>query len=175
MALLEEVDDDPQEFRDTFVCGIAMIRRVGHAIDVESRPRTHQFGQWWSQMNENPLHQCIHGVRNLVLKRIDEGTQVRHEVHVTDTAMATATAYDATVSTETTRINVARDGREEEYTFSATPTSKQELAEPTYRRTWVFAGGDCDGQELIPALRRYLKWMRDCIIPEAERLLARTD
>ncbi|MEV5162648.1 hypothetical protein [Streptomyces sp. NPDC053728] len=69
LELLEEVSEDTQEFTDVFVPSVAMIRRVGHAIDVESKGvRTHQFGEWWSQSKKNSLLRCVTDVRNLVFR-----------------------------------------------------------------------------------------------------------
>ncbi|MET9956426.1 hypothetical protein ABZ135_33435 [Streptomyces sp. NPDC006339] len=173
LEILEELtDDDPEAFRDSFVGAIAVIRRVGHAVDFESKQlgRTSQFSQWWKKSEEDRRHLCVKDVRDLVLHEATEEAQVRHEVLGTGTAISNVTAYNPAVITATAHIDVVRDGGQpERYTFSAMPTPPEaEQAGPTFRRTWVFANGSCAGDALLPALREYLKWMRDDVIPRAE-------
>ncbi|MEV1079547.1 hypothetical protein AB0I98_15015 [Streptomyces sp. NPDC050211] len=172
LEILEELADDQEEFQDSFVGAIAVIRRVGHAVESESKVlgRTSGFGQWWRGTADDPRLKCVKGARDLVLKEAGEAAQVQHEVLVSDAAMARATAYNPSVITES-HIDVVRDGTAPaRYTFSvpsASPTDSG-AADLTYRRTWVFTSGECAGEELIPALRRFLDWMRDEAIPRAE-------
>ncbi|MDI3407670.1 hypothetical protein [Streptomyces cavernicola] len=178
LQLLEELIDDREAFEDAFVGAIAVIRRVGNAVDFEStKLATLKFKELWSESGKDRRFLCVKDVRNLVLHEASEEARVRHEVLAIDTAMARATAYNPTVITGTAHIDVVRDGEEpERYTFSTTPPPPEtERVEPTYRRTWMVANGKCAGEELIPTLRKYLEWMRDEVIPEAERLLETSD
>ncbi|WP_410540559.1 hypothetical protein [Streptomyces sp. KL2] len=173
LEILEELADDPEEFRDSFVGAIAVIRRVGHVVHSESKElgRTAAFGQWWRRESAaDRRFKCVKDARDLVLKEAEEAARVQHEVLVSDAAMGRATAYNPSVATES-HIDVVRDGTEQErYTFSVPSASAADngAAGPTYRRTWVFASGECVGEELIPALRQFLDWMRDDAIPKAE-------
>jgi hypothetical protein len=170
LTILEELanDDDPEAFKDSFVGAIAVIRSVGNAVQTETKSlgRTFQFAQWWKQSESDPRYQCVKDTRDLVLKEAGEAAQVHHEVLVTDVAMANATAYDAAVTTGTSRIDVTtNEGKTETDTFSSAP----EPSAATYRRTWVFANGRCAGQELLPVLREFLEWMSNDVIPRAEQ------
>lgn len=171
LEILEELADDQEEFENSFVGAIAVIRRVGNVVQFESKQlgQTDAFNQWWAESSKHRRFTCIKDVRDLVLKEAGEGAQVKHDVLVSEAAMASATAYEATVITKS-HIDVGRDAEEpERYTFSGPPPrpDANETA-PTSRRTWVFASGECAGEKLIPALHRFLKWMRDDAIPKAE-------
>ncbi|MEU6618963.1 hypothetical protein [Streptomyces parvus] len=173
LEILEELTDDQEEFEDSFVGAIAVIRRVGNVVDSESKAlgRTSGFDQWWrGTAGDDRRYKCVKDARDLVLKEAGEAAQAQHEVLVPGAATARATAYNPSVITES-RIDVVRDGTElARYTFSTPPASPTDsgAAAPTYRRRWVFRGGECAGEELIPALRRFLDWMRDDAIPRAE-------
>ncbi|MGP3974469.1 hypothetical protein ACTWQF_10780 [Streptomyces sp. 8N114] len=172
LDVLQELADDPEAFRGSFVGAIGVIRRVGHVVDFESKKsgRGPQFRQWWEESTKDRRHVCVKDVRDLVLHEAVEEAQVRHEVVGTGTAGAIAEAYNPTVITGTAHIDVVRDGeRPERYTFRTTPTPPEaDQAGRTYRRTWVIANGKCAGDALLPVLRDYLKWMRGDAIPRAE-------
>ncbi|MFE9023787.1 hypothetical protein ACFYNL_35175 [Streptomyces sp. NPDC007808] len=173
LEILEELVDDQEEFQDSFVGAIAVIRRVGHVIESESKTlgRTSKFDQWWRlTAAQDRRFKCVKGARDLVLKEAEEAAQVQHKAGVSDTPTVRVTAYNPSVITES-HIDVVREGTESaRYTFSAPSTSPTDsgAAAETYPRTWVFASGECAGEELIPALRRFLTWMRDEAIPKAE-------
>jgi hypothetical protein len=66
---------------------------------------------------------------------------------------------------------LVRDGETVERRELNTTAPRAAAPGQAHRSMWVFSGGECDGEELLPALRRYLDWMRDEIISEAECLL----
>ncbi|MFF8280027.1 hypothetical protein ACF05T_28690 [Streptomyces lateritius] len=174
LEILEELADDQEEFQDSFVGAIAVIRRVGHVVESESKTlgRTPKFDQWWRGIAaKDRRFKCVKDARDLVLKEAEEAAQVQHEAFVSDTPTVRVTAYNASVITES-HIDVVREGTESaRYTFSGPPSASPRdsgAAAGTYRRTWVFASGECAGDELIPALRRFLTWMCDEVIPKAE-------
>ncbi|SEO01098.1 hypothetical protein [Actinacidiphila rubida] len=171
LEILEELTDDQEEFQDSFVGAIAVVRRVGHTIDFESKKlgRTETFDQWWKKSSADHRFKCVKDARDLVLHEGGEEARVKHEVLVSDVPMVKASAYDATVITKSHTDFVGDEEGPERYTFSAPPPpADAEEAGPTYRRTWVFASGECAGEELIPALRGFLDWMSDDAIPRAE-------
>lgn len=171
LELLEELVDDPDAFRDSFVGAIGVIRRVGNAVEFESKElgRAPKFSQWWKESANDRRHVCVKDVRNLVLHEASEGAQVQHEVVGTGTAESVVEAYNPTVVTSTAHIDVVADGEQQRYTFRTTPTPPGAgKVGPTYRRSWVIANGKCAGDPLLPALSDYLKWMGDEVIPRAE-------
>lgn len=174
LEILEETEGEHEVFLDAFISAIAMIRNVGSVIDSESKGnREHSFATWWDQTAANPLYRCIKEVRDLTFKRLEDRVHIKHEVNVT-TAVATGTAYNPTVRiSDATQVEVSQDGRVVE-TREVRMTAEAEAESgaqdtPTYSRRWMFSGGQCDGQELLPALHQFLDWMRDDVIPEAER------
>jgi hypothetical protein len=156
--------DNSEQFRDEFVSCIAMIHRVGPIIDAESkRHRTHAFGTWWTATAQDPLFHFITEVRNAEFKRAEDRKRAHHNIHV----------HDTVTSSESVHIAVIRDGQVvEERSYRDPPPPPQPTPEPTHTVTWYFAGGRHDGQEVLPLLRRYLDWIRNVLLPEAEHRTA---
>ncbi|MFD9984457.1 hypothetical protein ACFWZJ_29195 [Streptomyces massasporeus] len=188
LNLLEDAVDTREGFLDVLVGGIAVIRSVGQVVHTEAPKGFQDFDQWWKQTRHDSRLVCVKDLRDLVLKEREEGaTHVRHEVSA-GTAEVTVTAYDPTVVisgdgavtgdagmvTETVHIKLVRDSATVERRALTTTAPRAAAPGPAHRSTWVFSGGECDGEALLPALRRYLDWMRDEIIPKAERLLTGT-
>lgn len=153
-------DTGGEKFRDKFVSCIAMIGRVGSMISSETDGcRTIAFGNWWKKTEQDPLLSFIKDVRNAEFKRGDNRKNVHHYRYVYDSAPATDSIGGESSSTPPG----AR---------SATPLRVQPETRNTDASLWFFRGGQYDGQEVIPLLRRHLDWLAETIIPEAERLLA---
>jgi hypothetical protein len=153
---------DGERFRDEFVPCIGMIQRVGPIIDAESKGhRTAAFGPWWKATAQDPLLRFVADVRNAEFKRGEDRKQAQHDLHLHDTITMSSSL----------KIEVIRDGQVvEERSYSDPPPSPPSTPEPTHKVTWYFAGGSHDGQEVLALLRQYLDWVRDTILPEAERL-----
>ncbi|MFC8095339.1 hypothetical protein [Streptomyces sp. NPDC057301] len=178
LVLLEEVAQatDADLFGNVLACSLPMIRNIGPVLDAESQgARTAAFGMWWANTRDDKRHQCIAELRNAVFKGMEEDRVQVAEAEVRVTAPEEkVTAYNPTVvTTETTRVEVKhiREGQvvDEQVITMTVPANVEDG--PTVRRKWVIVGGDCDGQDLLGALRNYVEWMRDEILPEAERLL----
>jgi hypothetical protein len=152
-------DTESEKFRDKFVSCIAMIGRVGSMIDSETDgSRTIAFGNWWEKTKHDPLLRFIKDVRNAEFKRGDNRKNVHHYRYVYDSAHASD------------RVGGQLSG-EPPGASSATPLQVQPDTPGTDASLWFFRGGQYDGQEVIPLLRRHLDWLGQTIIPEAERLL----
>lgn len=159
-AATKEVD----AFRQQFVIAVAMIRRVGSIIDEESRGRrTNAFGEFWTQTADDPLHKFIVEVRNAEFKR-GERRQV---------ALRKGTLHASAQAGASVGMTVIRaDGSTEEVpTHVSDPPSVQPAPPPVqWSVTMLFAGGAYDGQDVVPLLDQYLTWLKDVVLPTADRL-----
>jgi hypothetical protein len=153
-------DTDSDEFRDEFVSCIAMIGRVGPMIDSETKGcRTPVFGNWWKTTAQERLLRFITEVRNAEFKRGENRTNVHHYRYVSDSACASDTvSVGGELSGQPAGLSAKGPVQ------SSAPVAKSSL--------WFFSGGQYNGQEVIPLLRRHLDWLDQTVIPEAERLLA---
>jgi hypothetical protein len=148
-----------EKFRDEFVSCIAMIGRVGSMIGSETDGcRTIAFGNWWKKIEQDFLLRFIKDVRNAEFKRGDNRKNVHHYRYLYDSASASDS------------VGEGLSGKLPDAS-SATLLQVQPDTPSTDASLWFFRGGQYDGQEVIPLLRRHLDWLGQTIIPEAERLL----
>ncbi|GAA1821437.1 hypothetical protein HC028_11335 [Planosporangium flavigriseum] len=150
------------EFRDEFVSCIGMIQRVGPILYNETKGhRTATFGAWWQTTGQDPLFRFMADVRNAEFKRAENRKVAHHDVVV----------HEVVTVTDAVHVAVIRDGKVvEEHSHSDPLPPPPVVPEPTHTVTWYFSGGTYDGQEVLGLLRQYLVWIRDVLIPTAERL-----
>lgn len=152
-------DTGSEKFRDEFVSCIALIGRVGSMIASETTGcRTVAFGDWWKKTEQGPLSRFIKDVRNAEFKCGDDRKNVHHYRYVYDSARASD------------GVGGGLRG-EPSGASSSTPLQIQLGTPSTDASLWFFRGGQYDGHEVIPLLRRYLDWLGQTIIPKAEQLL----
>jgi hypothetical protein len=159
---LESTVDDSDRFRDEFVSCISMIQRVGSILDEESKGhRTAEFGQFWKATGDDPLFRFMADVRNAEFKRGEDRKSAQHEVGI----------FDTLTMTSSLNIKVIRGGEVvEERTNDDPPPDPPPTPESTHTIAWYFRGGAHDGEEVLGLVRRYVAWLRDTIIPQAEAL-----
>lgn len=176
LQLLEEAQGDQQEFREAFVCAITVARRVSHVIIKETesfkRPRFVEWCDYWDALGEDDLINCVIEARNAVLKEGGgEERTARADLEVDAPGVTGAvTAFGPRVETGTTLTTEIAENEQVVERFTITVPS--EPVAPSSRLTWVLVAKGCRERELLPALRDYLRRMRDEIIPEAQRLIS---
>lgn len=163
---LRAVKDNSEQFRDRFPLVMAAVQRVGSIIDHETEGhRTPQFGDWWKRTQSNPLFLFMRDVRNAEFKR-GESRQAAH-VQVTFRDFASAQDFFS--------YQVIRDGEviQEGRSQPSEQAAPALAAMPPIPHTvdWYFSGGGLyDGQEVFSVVDRYIAWLRDEVLPVAERL-----
>jgi hypothetical protein len=169
---LRAAKDNSELFRDKFPFAIAAVHRVGSIIDYETKGhRTQQFGDWWKETQHEPLFLFLREVRNAEFKRGE-----RQQVSV---VFASAT-IDQRIIIEGTALVLDRDGGVVEDSEALNPPSDaapeppKPSTDPSPRWEFVgvghFKGGEFDGYEVFALLDRYIGWLRETILPTAERL-----
>jgi hypothetical protein len=162
---LRAAKDHPELFRDRFVSAMGMVQRVGSLIAEEtSGHRTGKFGEWWKQTQSDPLYIFMRDVRNAEFKR-GESRQAAH-VQVTFSDFASAQDFFS--------YQVIRDGEviQEGRGQPSQPAARPSAALPIpHTIDWYFSGGgQYDGQEIFAVVDRYIAWLREDVLPTAERL-----
>jgi hypothetical protein len=162
---LKGAKDSPELFRDKFVSTMGMVQRVGSLIAEEtSGHRTGEFGEWWKQTQREPLFVFMRDVRNAEFKRGES----RQAAHVQVTFSDFASAQDFFSYQVIRDSEVIQEGRSQPSEPAARPS-----AAPLIPHTvdWFFSGGGLyDGHEVLSVVDRYLTWLRENVLPTAERL-----
>lgn len=156
----------PALFRDRFVSAIGMVQRVGSIIDEETKGhRTTEFGMCWKKTQSDPLHKFMRDVRNAEFKRGESRQRAAHRVgaespiHISSSVTWEHRDKDG---------RVLGRGRRWDPPFEPLPGPRTTVVQST---DWHFTGGGkADGQEVLSVLDRYLTWLRDDVLPMAERL-----
>jgi hypothetical protein len=170
IAELRAARNNSEQFRDKFPLVMAAVQRVGSIIDHETEGhRTPQFGNWWTRTQDNPLFVFMRDVRNAEFKRADRRQRATHygraELHIRSSFSARGEVRDE-------EGRVKEGGRlSEPPSPSPEPPSPKPQTTTTESTDWYFwGGGQYDGQEVFTLLDRYIAWLRDDILPMAERL-----
>jgi hypothetical protein len=159
---LGDHEDNADRFRDKFVSCVGMIQRVGAILDGESKGhRTSAFGAFWKTTQDNPHFHFMADVRNAEFKRGEDRKTASHQL-----------GLSSSVTTHSSlNIQITHDGEVVgETTVTDPPPVNVPEPEPTHTMAWYFKGGDYDGDEVLPFLRNYMDWIRNIILPEAEKL-----
>lgn len=148
-----------------------MVAAVGTTIDDEGKgPR---FRAWWKETQHEPMLQFMGEVRAAAHRR---GRRRATRVVFASASLGFQIGGSATAHV------IDRDGRAVEDSEPPSPLLQEPPPpEPPKASTdpppqWEFVGegkfkgGEFDGQEVFGFLDRYLAWLRDCLIPTAERL-----
>jgi hypothetical protein len=162
---LRAAKDNPELFRYRFRMAMAAVQSVGSVFAAETKGhRTREFGEWWKETQCEPLFVFMREVRNAEFKR-GEARQAAHH-YVT---LGQAVEVESSLS-----ITVVQGGKViQEGSAQAEPARKPLPAPPVPNRSeWFFKGGVYDGQEVLPLLDRYVAWLREDVLPTAERLTA---
>jgi hypothetical protein len=148
--------NNPLAFRDAFVAFIGMASRVGSIIDGETRThRLSSFGDFWKSTQKDSLHMFVREVRNAEFKEARVRTRYQGRGYIT---------------TESKGVKLQIVFGDNEAFLMLAPET---LTPPDHNEaTWAFVGGEFDGQDVLVIMERYLAWLRDSILPEAERLTA---
>jgi hypothetical protein len=162
---LRAAKDDSELFRDRFPLLMAAVQRVGSIIDHETKGhRTPQFGDWWKRTQSEPLFVFMREVRNAEFKRGEPRQAAHHQVTLTDVAFVQ----------DSLSYQVIRDGKViQEGRGQPSEPAPMPSAVPPVPHTidWYFSGGGrYDGQEIFAVVDRYIAWLRDEVLPTAERL-----
>jgi hypothetical protein len=155
---LRAAKDSPDLFRDRFVSTLGMVQRVGSIIDQETKGhRTPEFGKWWTKTGADPLFMFMQDVRNAEFKRGERRQRATH--------------YGKA------KLHIQMEGRVRESrqlsdppSPSSGPPSPKPHTTATKSSDWYFMGGQYGGQEIFTLLDGYIAWLRDDILPTAERL-----
>jgi hypothetical protein len=162
---LRAVKDNSEQFRDRFPLVMAAVQRVGSIIDHETEGyRTPEFGMWWKESQGDPLHVFMREVRNAEFKRGESRQRAAHHVRA-----EVPIHISSSVSWEHRDKDGRVLGRRRRWDppFEPLP-SRTTVVQST---DWHFSGGgQYDGQEVLSVLDRYLTWLREDVLPTAERL-----
>ena len=161
---LRATKDSPELFRDRFVATMGMVQRVGSLIAKETKGhRTPEFGKWWSETQRESLFIFMRDVRNAEFKRGEARQAAHHYV----------TLGEAVEVEDALSYKVIRGGKviQEGGAEPSKPAARPSPAPPVpHRVEWSFTGGLYDGQEVLSVVDRYLTWLREEVLPTAERL-----
>jgi hypothetical protein len=139
-----------------------MLQRVGPIIDEETQGhRTPEFGTWWRQTKSDLRLVYLTDVRNAEFKRGEDRKSAHHHVCVEET-VAIADSVQATVMRDG---KIIQDG-----SGGSSPAVKPAPAPSSHSVEWIFRGGSHDGHDVMALLRQHLDWLRDTVLPTAERL-----
>jgi hypothetical protein len=162
---LRAAKDSSDLFRDRFPFVMASVQRVGSVIAAETQGhRTPQFGNWWKKTQSDPLFVFMRDVRNAEFKRGEPRQAAHHQVTLTDAA----SVQDSLIHDG----RVVQEGGDRPSEQPAATSAEPSATPPTpHSVDWYFAGGgQYDGQEIFSVVDRYIAWLRDDILPTAERL-----
>ena len=138
-------------------------------IDEETKGyRTAEFGGWWKGTQSDPLYRFMREVRNAEFKRGESRQAAHHQVTLTDAASVTdSLSYQ--VIRDGVVIQEGRDhAREQPEAITAMPSATPPIP---HSIDWYFSGGgQYDGHEVFSVVDLYIAWLRDDILPTAERL-----
>jgi hypothetical protein len=140
-----------------------MVERVGSIIAEETKGhRTAEFGRWWKETQSDLLYVFMRDVRNAEFKRGESRQAADHYV-----TLGGVVELEGALS-----FKVIQGGKViQEGSAQAEPARKPLPAPPVPNRSeWFFNGGVYDGQEVLPVVERYLAWLREVVLPTAERL-----
>ena len=162
---LRAAKNQPELFRDRFVSTMGMVQRVGSIIDVETKGhRTPEFGKWWKQTQSDPLFVFMKDVRNAEFKRGESRQAAHHQATLTDSGFA----QDSLGYQVIRGGQVVQEGRSQPSELPPRPSSAPPIPHTV---DWFFSGGgQFDGQEVLSIVDRHLAWLRDEVLPTAERL-----
>jgi hypothetical protein len=162
---LRAAKNNPDLFRDKFVSTMGMVQRVGSLIAEEtSGHRTGEFGEWWKQTQSDTLYIFMRDVRNAEFKRGESRQAAHHQVTLVDTAFV----QDSLSYQVIQGGKVVQEGRGQPSEPAATPSAATPIPHTV---DWYFSGGGRhDGHEVLSTVDRYIAWLRDDILPTAERL-----
>jgi hypothetical protein len=162
---LRAAKDSPELFRDRFVSTMGMVQRVGSIVaDETSGHRTSDFGMWWKQTQSEPLHVFMQDVRNAEFKRGESRKRAHHQV-----TLGGAVGIRSSLSYQVIRDGeVIQEGGDRP---SEKPIRQEPAPSPSsYSADWYFTGGQYDDQEALSVVDSYLAWLREDVLPTAERL-----
>jgi hypothetical protein len=163
---LRAAKNDSELFRDRCVSTMGMVLRVGSIVDDETRGnRTPEFGMWWAETKSDPLHVFMQDVRNAEFKR-GEARQAAHHYVTLGEAVEVESALSITVI-QGGKV-VQQGGVPEEPAPRIEPSP---APTDSHRIEWFFrGGGEFDNHEVLSTIDRYLAWLREEVLPTAERL-----
>jgi hypothetical protein len=169
---LRGAKDRPELFRDRFPLAMGAVQRVGSVIDAETEGhRTPEFGMWWKETQSNPLFIFLRDVRNAEFKRGESRQKAHHQV-----TLGGVVEVESALSFKVIRDGkVVQEGRSQP---REKPAVREKSSTPSnsYSADWYFSGGGLhDGQEILSVVDRYLAWLREDILPTAERLTTSAD
>jgi len=166
---LRAAKDDSDLFRDRFPFAVAAVQRVGSMIDEETEgQRTSQFGDWWKKTKVDPFYIFMRDVRNAEFKRGESRQAAHHQVTLSDSASVTDS-----LSYQVIRDGVAIQEGQDHAREQPEATTAMHSATPLIPHSidWYFSGGGLyGGHEVFSVIDRYIAWLRDDILPTAERL-----
>jgi hypothetical protein len=163
---LRAAKDNPELFRYRFRMAMAAVQSVGSVIDHETKGhRTAEFGEWWDQTASDPLFVFMRDVRNAEFKRGESRQSAHHKVGLSGVVeIESALSFRVIRNGEVIQEGHAPRNEVERTTEPRAPSSSYSVA-------WSFSGGGLyDGQEVLSVIDRYLAWLREDVLPTAERL-----
>lgn len=160
---LRAAKNDSELFRDRFVSTMGMVQRVGSIIDVETKGhRTPEFGKWWKKTQGDPLFVFMQDVRNAEFKRGERRQIAAHHV---------SAEVPIHISVSASWEHRYGEGGAVARGHSSDPPSPKPQTTVAESTDWYFSGGgQYDGNEVLSVVDRYIAWLRDDILPTAERL-----
>jgi hypothetical protein len=169
---LRVAKDSPELFRDRFVATMGMVQRVGSIINVETKDhRTDEFAKWWKETQSEPLFVFMRDVRNAEFKR---GERRQVFVQFASATLGFEIRVSATAQVLDKDGRVVDDSEPPPPSEPPSPTPQDTSADPPPQWEFVgvgrFKGGEYDGREVFALLDRYLAWLREKVLPTAERL-----
>jgi hypothetical protein len=166
---LRAAKDSSDPFRDRFPFVMAAVQRVGSVIAAETEGhRTPQFGDWWKRTQDEPLFVFMRDVRNAEFKRGEPRQAAHHQVTLSDTALA----QDSLTYQVIRDGKVVQEGGGQPREQQVAPTGEVPTSSSSHTVDWYFSGGGLyDGHEVFSVVDRYIAWLRDDILPTAERLM----
>jgi hypothetical protein len=157
--------DSSDVFLDRFPSVLATIAVVGSIINAETEGhRTPEFGNWWKKTQADPRFIFMRDVRNAEFKRGESRHAARHQVSLIDPVLA---RDFLSIFRGGKVIEEVRGQPSGEQAAGAAPASSP----PGFHSIeWYFSGGLFDDLEVFTVLELYLEWLRDEVLPTAERL-----
>jgi hypothetical protein len=166
---LRAAKNDSELFRDRFVSAMGMVQRVGSIINHETKGhRTAEFGGWWKGTQSDPLFVFMRDVRNAEFKRGESRQAAHHQVTLTDAASVQDSLSYQLIRDGTVVQEGGDQPSEQPAAISAEPSATPSTPHSV---DWYFAGGgQYYGHEIFTVVDLYIAWLRDDILPTAERL-----
>jgi hypothetical protein len=167
---LRDTKNDAELFRDRFPLAMGAVQRVGSIIDYETKGRrTSEFGDWWKRTQGDLLFVFMREVRNAEFKRGDRRQRATHHARA-EIRMSISISGSAEVLDKEGRV--VEGGRLSELPPRPSyPPSPQPPTTVNESTDWYFwGGGQYDGHEVFSVIDHYLAWLKDEVLPTAERL-----